>query len=292
MKISTINRFFNIAFGALAMVAVALLSAYLAMRIAIHGREVEVPALSGLTLPEAAKKATALGLRLNIESRFYSPAVAPGLILSQSPASGSVVRREWTVRVAESLGPQQVSIPSLVGQAERPATIAIRRLGLELGAIAHLPSPGPSGIVLAQTPNPSTSGVDSPRVSLLLSAPLPEPSSTPRTALNPAEEPGPSVVMPSLAGLTLSQAVARTSAAGLHIVSVEDLATPPLTPITPTAPTSTPTSTPAPSSSPSPSPTASSPTTPPSPGLVVSQSPLAGHQIQQGDPVKITLGHN
>ncbi len=154
MKISTLNRFFNVVLGALAMIAVAIFSAYLAMRIAIHGREVEVPSLANLPLSEAAKKTSALGLRLNVENHFYSATTPAGLVLSQSPAPGATVRRQWTVRVTQSLGPQQVSIPSLTGQTERPATITLRRLSLDLGAIAHLPSPGPTGIVLAQTPHP------------------------------------------------------------------------------------------------------------------------------------------
>ncbi len=283
MKISTINRFFNIAFGALAMIAVAMLSAYLAMRVAIHGREVEVPSLAGLSLADAVKKANHVGLGLNIQNRFYSATVAPGTVLSQSPAPGMVVRREWSIRITESLGPQHVSIPSLTGQAERPATLAIRRLALELGTVAHIPSAGPSGIVLAQTPTASTTPADSPRISLLISSPLPAEASHASAAavadLTAEVDPDASaVIMPSLAGLTLSQAVARASAAGLRVVSVEDQSAPPAAataaPVTgvPTQPVA-----PAPAS--------------PSAGTVVSQYPQAGHRAAKGDPVKITLGY-
>ena len=291
MKISTINRFFNVAFGALAMIAVALFSAYLAMRIAIHGREVEVPTLAGLPLSDAAKKASSLGLRLNIENRFYSPNAPAGTVLSQSPAPKSVVRRDWTVRVTQSLGPQQVSIPNLLGQSERPATIAIRRLGLELGAVAHIPSPGPAGIVLAQTPNPSDTPAASPRISLLLSAPEPPRQTRAAAIAAPGSDPADSsaivalsgsdtagISMPSLLGLTLSAAVARTSAAGLHIVAMEDLPTP-----APSAPPATP-----PPATPTPGDAAPKPA---APRTVVAQNPPAGHRVQVGDPVKITLGH-
>ena len=47
------RRFFNIMLGALAMIAIALLSAFVTMRLAIHGREVEVPNVVGLTVAEA-----------------------------------------------------------------------------------------------------------------------------------------------------------------------------------------------------------------------------------------------
>src|ERR1700712_1156921 len=101
MKITTINRFFNIALGALAMVAVAIFSAYLAMRIAIHGREVDVPVLTNLSLSEAQRKAVGLGLRVSVENRFYSPSVPGGTVIGQSPAPGTTVRRQYAVRVTE-----------------------------------------------------------------------------------------------------------------------------------------------------------------------------------------------
>jgi len=282
MRISSINRFFNILLGALAMLVVALFSAFITMRLAIHGREVKVPNLTGLTLADAAKQTRSLGLILHLENRFYSPNTPPGSIHAQSPAPGATVRRQWAVRVTESLGPQQVAIPDLLGQSERTASINIRRLGLELGAVAHVAAPGEPGVVIAQTPAPNAAGVDRPRVSLLLSEP--EEAESPQAFL-----------MPSLAGLTLAGAAARAAAAGLHIVSAEDLNLPaPDTTATPasTANPSTAASTPA-STLPSPSPATAAPSAPAaqaiSIGTVVAQTPPAGRRVVKGDAVRITL---
>ncbi|SRR6266851_2128098 len=275
MKISRINRFFNILLGALAMLVVALLSAFITMRLAIHGREVKVPNLTGLTLSEASKQTRSLGLILHLENRFYSPITPPGHILAQSPAPGVTVRRQWAVRVTESLGAQQVAIPDVLGQSERTASINIRRLGLELGAVAHIAAPGTPGVVIAQTPAPNATGVDRPRVSLLLS----EPAQT--------ESPD-AFLMPSLAGLTLAGAAARAYSAGLRIVSAEDLNTP--TPPTDAAQAST--STPgSPSLTPAPAASSASPggAHATSIGTVVAQTPPAGHRVVKGDPVHITL---
>ena len=270
LKIRRINRFFNILLGALAMGVVALLSAYITMRLAIHGREVKVPNLTGLSLADASKQTRSLGLRLTLENRFYSPNTPPGRILAQSPAPGVTVRREWAVRVTESLGAQQVAIPDLTGQSERTASINIRRLGLEQGVVAHIPSSGDPGIVIAQTPPPNAAGVDTPRVSLLLSEP------------EEAESPD-AFVMPSLTGLTLAGAAARAAAAGLHIASAEDLnlATP-----APSAPAAAPTTTPA-----QPTAALSAPAAAPTStiGTVVAQTPLAGHRVIKGEAVHITL---
>jgi eukaryotic-like serine/threonine-protein kinase len=260
LKISRINRFFNVVLGALAMLVVALLSAFIAMRLAIHGREVKVPNLAGLSLADASKQTRSLGLRLTLENRFYSPNTPPGRILAQSPAPGTTVRREWAVRVTESLGAQQVAIPDLLGQSERTASINIRRLGLEQGIVAHISAHGDPGVVIAQTPPPNAAGVDTPRVSLLLSEP------------EGAESPE-AFVMPSLAGLTLAGAAARAAAAGLHIASAEDLNL-----ATPSAPATSPAA-------------ATTPAAPPisTIGTVVAQTPLAGHRVVKGEAVHITL---
>ncbi len=269
------KRFFNLLLGALAMLAVALTSAFIAMRLAIHGREVVVPNLAGLSIADASHKTHSLGLRLNLENKFYSPNTPPGHVLAQSPPPGSKVRREWAVRITESLGAQQVSVPNLIGQSERAATINLRRLSLDLGSVAHLAAPGEPGIVLAQSPPPNAQGIDRPQISLLLSDPE-------------ESQPAPGVVMPSLTGLSLSSAYARATAAGLHIVSAEDVTTPtPATPATPTATTPPPAPTPATANSSAPNETAFAVST--SIGTVIAQSPPSGHHVVKGEAVRLTL---
>ncbi len=125
------------------MFTVALLAAFLALRLAIHGREVAVPNLAGMSDSEAADAAKKLGLNLSVENRFYSPAVASNHVLSQVPIAGSRVRRGWPVRVTESLGPLQIAVPDVTGQSERPASLVLRRLQLDSGTVAHLAAPAP-----------------------------------------------------------------------------------------------------------------------------------------------------
>jgi eukaryotic-like serine/threonine-protein kinase len=247
------KRIFNIVLGTLAMLVVALIFAFITMRLAIHGREVTVPNLSGLTLDEANKKASSLGLNLNLENRFYSADTPPGHILAQSPAPGVTVRRAWAVRITESLGAQQVAIPDVIGQSERTASINVRRLGLDLGIIAHIPAPGESGIVIAQTPTANATGAQSPRVSLLISSPE-----------EVVEAPAANIfVMPALTGLNLAAAAARVAPLGMHII--EDVnAFDPSVPFV---------------------------RTPASAATIIAQTPAAGHRVFKGEAVHITLNN-
>jgi beta-lactam-binding protein with PASTA domain len=155
----------------LVLLLVSLSSALLAMRFAIHGREVRVPKLERLTPAEAERIANAQGLMLAVENRFYSSDVPAGLIVSQSPAPNTKVRRGWKLRVAESLGPQRAAIPNVVGQSERVAELNITRRGLQIGTVAAIHYPGTQPLtVIAQNPGPDTNA-SSPKINLLITTP-------------------------------------------------------------------------------------------------------------------------
>src|SRR5208283_1744088 len=139
MNTRSIAGFFQVASLLLLLVAVALMAAIVTMHFAIHGAEVQVPALTGMTVADARSETAGLGLNLDVDNRYYSGDVAAGHILTQSPAQGTVVRREWRVRVAESLGPQQVDVPNTVGEEDRVAELELRRAGLDVAPPVHLP---------------------------------------------------------------------------------------------------------------------------------------------------------
>ncbi len=172
MKSRALLNLFQMASLVMVLIAVALLSAITTMHFAIHGAEVQVPALKGMTVAEARSQAAGMGLTLDVDNRYYSGDVAAGHILSQSPAQGTVVRREWRVRVAESLGPQKVDVPDAVGSDQRLAALQLRRVGLDVGTTAHLPwAASAEGAVIAQDPPAHAQGIARPSVNLLVAAP-------------------------------------------------------------------------------------------------------------------------
>jgi len=70
---------------ALLLVVVALVSALTAMRFAIHGQEVEVPTVIGLTPADAERSVAGLGLEIQVERQYYSPTIPEGRIMTQMP---------------------------------------------------------------------------------------------------------------------------------------------------------------------------------------------------------------
>jgi eukaryotic-like serine/threonine-protein kinase len=172
MKTRPIVMFFQMASMLMLLVAVGLLAAITTMHFAIHGAEVEVPSLKGLTVADARRETAGLGLDLDVDNRYYSGEVGAGHILTQSPAPGTVVRREWRVRVSESLGPQKVDVPNTVGDREQVAALELRRAGLEVGASAQLPTEDAAPeTVLAQDPPAHAQDIEQPTVNLLVASP-------------------------------------------------------------------------------------------------------------------------
>ena len=238
---------------ALVLLTVALISALTAMQFAIHGREVTIPKLVGMTPFEAQRAVAVSGLQVAIERQFYSPDIPEGRIMTQMPAGGTKVRRGWMIRVAQSLGPQRVAIPNVIGQSERVAELNIRRRSLNLASIAQVNLPDTTaGEVASQSPPANAIGVAAPKISLLVSA-GPEP---------------PSYVMPDLTGQPLGSATLALQDAGLRVGRVSLFSASPSSgaPVVPT-----------PVSEPS------------AASMILTQSPAAGQKVVAGNAVNFEV---
>jgi len=246
-------RFVRVLLLTLVLMTVSLISALTAMQFAIHGREVTIPKLVGMTPFEAERVVSASGLRVAIERQFYSPDIPEGRIMTQMPLAGTKVRRGWMIRVAQSLGPQRVAIPEVTGQSERVAELNIRRRSLNLASIAQINLPDTSADqVVSQSPPANASGVAAPKISLLVSS-GPEPAS---------------YVMPDLTGQPLGSATLALQEAGIHIgrVSLFAATSSVAAPVVPT-----------PVSEPS------------AASMIVTQSPAAGQKVVAGSAVNFEV---
>lgn len=243
--------FFRMASVVMLLIAAALLSAITTMHFAIHGAEMKVPALKGMTVAEARSQAAGMGLNLDVDNRYYSADIAAGHILSQSPAPGAVVRREWHVRVAESLGPQKVDVPDTVGTDARVAALRLRRAGLQVGTTAKLPFPGAQeGTVLAQDPPAHSQGIAQPSVNILVAT---QDSGTPD-----------GYVMPDLIGVPVITAQQVLTRIGLKVDTPTYADLPPVD-------------------------NGTDPAKPPTaPGSVIAQQPLAGARVDETTMIKLT----
>ncbi|MGA8532138.1 MAG: PASTA domain-containing protein [Acidobacteriaceae bacterium] len=247
--------FFRFILVMMLLVVVAMTSAIVTMHFAIHGAEVAIPDLRGMTVAQAGQRAASLGLTLHVENRLYSAEMPAGRVANQSPAAGTTVRRGWRVWLTESLGPQKIAIPNLLGKDQRIAAIEIRRAGLSTGTVAMMPWPdAPPGVVFAQSPEPNASGVEGPVMNLLVAAP-------------PSEmQPPNGLVMPQLTGQGFTAAAWSIVHAGLHLAPVKDEEI-----------------------HPAPVGTAGPPQPPMASGTIIAQSPAAGDRVDPSVPIQLTV---
>jgi beta-lactam-binding protein with PASTA domain len=193
------------------LASVAFLSALVAMRFAIQGRDVNMPDVVGKKVTEAQQILQHSHLGIRVEDRLYDNLPVDSIV-RQSPQAKTLVKTGQDAHVVLSLGPQNATIPDLQNQSLRAAQIELLRAGMQLGEVTgvHLPSTtAGEETILQQDPSPGTSQVTSPHVNLLVS-------------LGPSPT---TYAMPEVSGFPLPEVQAKLAAAGLRtprITPVQD----------------------------------------------------------------------
>src|ERR1700686_3817448 len=150
------------------LAAAAFLSAITAMRIAIHGREVNMPNLVGKNVAEANNLLRTRGLVLRVADRIYSE-LPINVVVRQSPPPGMLMKVSQQAHVVLSLGQRQLQIPLVEGNSLRASRIELLRTGLQVGEVSGVTmAEQPVDTVVIQNPKPGA-GAATPRVDVLVS---------------------------------------------------------------------------------------------------------------------------
>ncbi|MGE3176433.1 MAG: PASTA domain-containing protein [Vicinamibacterales bacterium] len=192
---------FFVLLGALA--ATYVVSAATSMRLAMRARQVQVPDLVNRLPNDATMVANEVGLTVRVDDQRRPDAKVPaGRVLGQDPAAGLTTRRQRSVRVWLSAGPQSNTVPALTGETERASLLRLSQQGLELTGVSEIRSSGhPSDVVVGQDP-PARAGAS--KVMLLV---------------NRAQQ-GASYVMPDLIGVNGERAASILRDHGFRVTLV------------------------------------------------------------------------
>jgi len=101
------------------------------------GSKIVVPSLAGLTVNEAKKDLSELGLTLRIGSEEFSEDIPEGRIIKSDPAGGGRVSENGEVIVFTSKGKERILVPSLLGLSSEDAQKLIEKNNLFVGEISE-----------------------------------------------------------------------------------------------------------------------------------------------------------
>jgi beta-lactam-binding protein with PASTA domain len=114
---------------------------------------VAVPDLTGMTQEQVSAALVEAGLHWQQLTYVYHPTVPDGLVLSQTPAPGTLILPGSDVSVTMSKGPQPIWLPNLANMTQAEAEAALNSIGLVLGAVTEEYSQTvPEGLVISQDP--------------------------------------------------------------------------------------------------------------------------------------------
>lgn len=104
-----------------------------------HGKEIEVPDMTGMSMDEATYNASLSGLRLEVTDSVFIRRMARGTVYSQNPIAGSKVKAGRKIRLTiNAVQPKKLSMPNLVGLSMRQANAELNSRGLSLGKLIYV----------------------------------------------------------------------------------------------------------------------------------------------------------
>ncbi len=174
------------------LVALGLMSAFVAMQLAMEKDRVEIPRVVGLDSIAAGQLIKEAGLTARVVAEEFSETIAKGRVTTQRPPSGARAKIGSEVRLFISRGTDQLEVPDLAGITLPQAQRSLAEAGLTLGPVTAIHSDAHAReTIIAQDPPAGTAATRGATVTLLQS-------------LGPWEE---TVTMPDLRGREMVTAI-------------------------------------------------------------------------------------
>ena len=115
------------------------------------GKTYAVPLVQGLPQAKAVQEVSAAHLQPRVADK-PSSGVTKGDVISTNPAEGDTVKVNTVVTLFVSSGPNQVTVPNVVGESASAAQGQLSKLGLTVRQVPDSTSNQPAGTVTRQSP--------------------------------------------------------------------------------------------------------------------------------------------
>mgnify|MGYP002628775763 CR=1 FL=1 len=130
---------------------------------------IEVPELIGLTVEEATAALKSKNLKIGRVSEKYNYTLEAGLIIDGNPPSGSPVRKDSSVDLIISKGPEQVELTNFEGKTSDQAQSELTSAGLIVNSNYEYSETVPIGTVISQTPSDVSTVGKGEKIELVIS---------------------------------------------------------------------------------------------------------------------------
>ena len=169
-----------------------------------NGLYMRMPSVLGQTRPVAVKTLQDDGLTVTVQQDFSST-VARGRVISSDPGVGTRIRKDSTVTLDVSRGPNRPAVPVLAGLSQAAAEQAVKDAGLAVGRVTRRSSDSvPKGEVVSSDPAAGAKQQPNTPIDLVVSS-------------------GPAPVdLPNVVGEPLDQATSDLEDAGFKVVVAPD----------------------------------------------------------------------
>lgn len=205
-KIITRSLFVLAVWIFLTVILLLLLDRIIMPQLVRHNQQIVVPDIIEMTVAEAESTLADRGLQLVETGQEYDPFIPPGMVLSQQPDGGSLVKGKGrTIAVIISRGGEKVTVPNLQGVSLRQARLLLERVNLGLGEISWMYTEDfPADVVISSAPGYKAEVFQGEVIDLLVSqGPVP-----------------PTAVVPDFTGYSLEGAILLAQDNGLRIGTI------------------------------------------------------------------------
>lgn len=152
------------------LVALGLVSAFVAMQWSLEPDRVEVVRVVGLESIAASQLLKEAGLAPKVVAEEFHSRIAKGGVISQQPPAGTRAKLGTEVRLIVSRGTDRITVPDVAGRTLPQAQRMLVEAGLSPGTVSQTHSDGyPRDQVIGQDPQPGADLIRGTTVHLLLS---------------------------------------------------------------------------------------------------------------------------
>ncbi|SHI04345.1 serine/threonine protein kinase [Sporanaerobacter acetigenes DSM 13106] len=132
-------------------------------------KEIEVPDIVGWDVDKAREEIEGMGLKFEVEDTVYSSEFEENKIVYQSKEPGTVVKKNYPIKVKVSKGGKLVKVPNLINKDINEASLLLKERSLDEDVEFRNDDKIPINIVISQDPEPYEEVKEGTKVKLVVS---------------------------------------------------------------------------------------------------------------------------